>query len=111
MPNDGSITPPTDGDNALAKLSHAARTAANVVEYVRFGGLETGEEPSPFDIVMRTPLLSLRRYFAADADRDAVTERTPVLLVPPLMLSADVWDVSPPTSAVALLYRAGLDRF
>ncbi|NMO03722.1 alpha/beta fold hydrolase [Gordonia sp. TBRC 11910] len=94
------------GDSGpLAKLGHAARTAANVVEYVRFGGLETGEEPSPFDIVMRTPLLSLRRYFGgADA-----ASRTPVLLVPPLMLSADVWDVSPSTSAVALLHRVGLD--
>lgn len=105
-----SIRHDADADaGPLAKLSHAARTAANVVEYLRFGGLETGEEPSPFDIVMRTPLLTLRRYFAGEAADGEGAVRAPVLLVPPLMLSADVWDVSPSTSAVGFLHQSGFD--
>lgn len=89
-----------------AGLAEAAQTAQNVIEYLRFGGLETGEESSPHEVAMRAPTLILRRYFADDA---TTSDRAPVLLVPPLMLSADVWDVSPGTSAVAHLHRAGLD--
>src|SRR5581483_10726504 len=33
----------------------------------------------------------------------------PVLLVPPLMMTAEVWDVSPATSAVTSLHGAGVD--
>ncbi|MEU7812034.1 AMP-binding protein [Pseudonocardia sp. NPDC049154] len=79
-------------------------TAANVVEYARFGGLDTGEEPAPFDIAGRGPVHRLRRYFPGTP-----TGRAPVLLVPPLMLTAEVWDVSPATSAVALLHDSGLE--
>ncbi|WP_220186826.1 AMP-binding protein [Pseudonocardia pini] len=81
-----------------------ASTATNIVEYARFGGLDTGEEPSPFEIAGRGPTHRLRRYFP-----DTPSGRPPVLLVPPLMLTAEVWDVSPATSAVALLDRAGLE--
>ena len=95
-----------DGGNGIgATIGQVVRTAANVVEYVRFGGLETGEEPSPYDVTLRTPVLSLRRYFTDDTPAGAA----PILLVPPLMLSADVWDVSPSTSAVGHLRRSGLD--
>ncbi|MFD6061937.1 AMP-binding protein [Rhodococcus wratislaviensis] len=90
-----------------ARVGHVARTAMNVVEYIRFGGLETGEEASPYDIAARTPVLTLRHYFAQETGETG--ERTPILLVPPLMLSADVWDVSPSASAVAHLRRSGLD--
>lgn len=101
----------TDDEQGIAdRVGHAARTAMNVVEYLRFGGLDTGEEPSPFEIAARTPLLTLRHYFPGTETRtEAPGARTPVLLVPPLMLSADVWDVSPSTSAVAHLHRSGLD--
>lgn len=94
------------GGGVRAQLAHTVQTAANVIEYLRFGGLETGEEPSPYSIMLRTPLLTLRRYFDEASD---TTEADPVLLVPPLMLSADVWDVSPTTSAVAHLHRSGMD--
>lgn len=101
---------PSIGDLARRPLGGDAgqhlATALNAVEYLRFGGLDTGEEPSPYEVVARTPGYRLRRYFTRS---DATEDRMPVLLVPPLMLTADVWDVSPTTSAVALLDGEGLD--
>ena len=38
-------------------------TAQNGLEVIRFGGLETGAAPSPYQVVARTPMYRLRRYF------------------------------------------------
>jgi putative long chain acyl-CoA synthase len=78
-------------------------TARNAAEVVRFGGLRTGEQPSAFEVAVEQPNYRLRHYFADDA------RGTPVLLVPPLMMAAEVWDVSPNTSAVAALHARGSD--
>lgn len=80
-------------------------TARNVAEVVRFGGLETDEAPSPFTVEAEQLNYRLRHYFAGEAAGDAM----PILLVPPLMLTTEVWDVSPRGSAVATLHEAGLD--
>ncbi|MDO5684305.1 MAG: AMP-binding protein, partial [Propionibacteriaceae bacterium] len=83
-----------------------------------FGGLQTDEEPSPFEIVTHRPMYRLRRYFVPSTDEadlggpsldaDGRT-RPPIVLVPPMMIAAEVWDVSPSTSAVAALHEAGMD--
>ncbi len=80
-------------------------TAQNVLEVARFGGLETGEEPAPYEIVARGRVYRLRHYFADEADGSD----PPLLLVPPLMLTAEVWDVSPSSSAVRDLHQLGVD--
>ncbi len=80
-------------------------TAKNVAEVVRYGGLDTGEEPSPYTIVSEQLTFRLRHYFADDI----LDLAAPVVLIPPLMLAADVWDVSPSSSAAQSLHRAGLD--
>lgn len=80
-------------------------TIKNVAEVVRFGGLETGEESSPFAVVTEQLTFRLRHYFPDDV----VKGSPPILLVPPLMLAAEVWDVSPSSSAVQSLHREGLD--
>ena len=49
-------------------------------------------------------MYGLRRYGAATGGR-----RSPVLLVPPMMLVADVYDVSAQSSAVGVLAAHGLD--
>lgn len=82
-------------------------TARNAAEVVRFGGLETGEERSPFDVASEQLHFRLRHYFADDVPDNA----PPIVLVPPLMLSADVWDVAPSSSAVASLHAAGIDTW
>ncbi|AVZ39859.1 MULTISPECIES: AMP-binding protein [unclassified Dietzia] len=109
--------PPTP-DIVSAALKTATSYVLNAVEVLRFGGLQTDEEPSPFEIVARRPMFRLRRYYpppAANAehggagDGEDAPPRPPILLVPPMMISADVWDVSPSTSAVAALHEAGMD--
>lgn len=105
-------------DTLAAALKTATSYVVNAVEVLRFGGLQTDEEPSPFEIVTRRPMFRLRRYYApaagdagsgSVANDDDETSRPPIVLVPPMMISADVWDVSPSTSAVAALHEAGMD--
>jgi putative long chain acyl-CoA synthase len=82
------------------------QAAQNALEVARFGGLETGEEPTPYEVVSARRMYRLRRYGRVDVD---VPRRSPVLLVPPMMLSAEIYDVSPASSAVGTLAAAGLD--
>ncbi len=84
-------------------------TAQNGLEVLRYGGLETGAVPSPFQIVQSVPMYRLRRYFPPDARPGARPPGPPVLMVHPMMMSADMWDVTRDEGAVGILYRAGLD--
>lgn len=100
--------------NALADLvlrpaAALGAAAQNALEIARFGGLETGEEASPYEVVVRTPMYRLRRYHAAAGGGRAQPSGPPVLLVPPMMLAADVYDVSPRSSAVTVLTMHGAD--
>jgi len=114
---------PREVGRSVVRLGQAAQ---NALEVARFGGLETGEEPTPYEVVSSHPMYRLRRYGDPSAsgtakarangttrsrggNRTKATRRPPVLLVPPLMLAADVYDVSPQSSAVAALAAAGLD--
>ncbi len=90
-----------------ARLGAAAQ---NALEVARFGGLETGEEPSPFEVVADERVYRLRRYFPRRRSRRA-QQAPPVLLVPPMMLAADVYDVAPSASAVAVLSDHGVQPF
>jgi putative long chain acyl-CoA synthase len=92
----------------VARYARAAvKTAQNVAEVVRFGGLETEDESSPFVVEAEQLNYRLRHYFADDVPADAV----PVLLVPPLMVTTEVWDVSHDTSAVRALHEAQADAW
>lgn len=91
--------------NPVQLAKRVSHTARNVAEVMRFGGLETDEVESPYTVVAERPTYRLRHYFADDAPADAV----PVLLIPPLMMATEVWDVSPATSAVAALHGTGID--
>jgi putative long chain acyl-CoA synthase len=100
---------PTKAPARRAPVASAARrltaTARNVAEVVRFGGLETDEVSSPFEIEAESRTYRLRHYFAGEAAPGAM----PIVLVPPLMLTTEVWDVSQRASAVATLHAEGLD--
>lgn len=109
---DAAPTPRRPGTTVVGVPAAAARyarrvrhTARNVAEVVRFGGLETDEQESPYAVAAEQSNYRLRHYFAGDAPPGAV----PILLIPPLMMTTEVWDVSPATSAVAALHEAGLD--
>jgi putative long chain acyl-CoA synthase len=93
------VTTPEDG-----VLERWVARTVNGLEVARFGGLKTDEKPAPYDVVAHEPVYRLRHYHP-----DVRSVGAPVLLVPPLMQVADVWDISPETSAVSLLSREGLD--
>jgi len=92
---------------AVRLAKRVSYTARNVAEVVRFGGLETDEQDSPYTVVAEQAAYRLRHYFHEDAAPGAV----PMLLVPPLMMATEVWDVSPSASAVASLHAAGIDAW
>ncbi|WP_374198852.1 acyl-CoA synthetase [Mycobacterium sp. MYCO198283] len=84
-------------------------TAQNGIEVLRYGGLETGTKPSPFQVVESVPMYRLRRYFPADDRPGSRSAGPPVLMVHPMMMSADMWDVTREDGAVGILHRAGID--
>ncbi len=84
-------------------------TAQNGLEVLRYGGLETGALPSPFQIIESVPMYRLRRYFPPDARPGAKPAGPPVLMVHPMMMSADMWDVTRDEGAVGILHEAGID--
>ena len=79
--------------------------AINAAQLLMHGGFETGEEGSPFEVVAKEPMYRLRRYFP---DSDS-TGGPAVVLVPPMMFVADVYDVSSSSSAVRVLHEQGVD--
>jgi putative long chain acyl-CoA synthase len=88
----------------MSATTKVIATAVNGLEYARFGGLHVDVQSSPYEVVAQEPVYRLRHYYPA-----AAGEREPMLLVPPLMMTADVWDVAPHTSAVSLLHAHGID--
>src|SRR5882757_466241 len=84
-------------------------TAQNGLEVLRYGGLETGSVPSPFQIIEAVPMYRLRRYFPPDSRPGAPMAGPPVLMVHPMMMSADMWDVTRDEGAVGILHKAGVD--
>jgi putative long chain acyl-CoA synthase len=86
----------------VARLGAAAQ---NALEVARFGGLENDQEASPYETFTEQRVYRLRRYYPeVDGDRGS-----PILLVPPMMLAAEVYDVSPNSSAVSILHEHGID--
>jgi putative long chain acyl-CoA synthase len=84
-------------------------TAQNGLEVLRLGGLETGNSPSPSQTVESVPMYKLRRYFPPDSRPGHAHAGPPVLLVHPMMMSANMWDVTREDGAVGILHAAGLD--
>ncbi|WP_255605666.1 acyl-CoA synthetase [Mycolicibacterium xanthum] len=119
------MTSAVGGDELAGQLDRGARvvdlsaitrpvgrlvaTAQNGLEVLRYGGLETGAVPSPFQIVESVPMYRLRRYFPPDSRPGATPAGPPVLMVHPMMMSADMWDVTRDEGAVGILHKAGLD--
>ena len=98
--------------SALAKpLERLVATAQNGYEVARFGGLDTGIVPSPFQIFESTPMYKLRRYFPPDNRPGRPKAGPPVLMVHPMMMSANMWDVTRAEGAVGILHAAGLDTW
>jgi putative long chain acyl-CoA synthase len=97
----------TWGSSLIAgSANRVVATLQNGVEVLRFGGLQTGSRPSPFQTVERCDMYRLRRYFPDSANDPS---RPPVILVPPMMMSANVFDVTRDQGAVGVLHDLGVD--
>jgi putative long chain acyl-CoA synthase len=82
-------------------IGRLGAAAQNALEVARFGGLATDEQPSPYVVAAEHRVYRLRRYYSGPGPA--------ILLVPPLMLAAEIYDVSPATSAVTILHQHGID--
>lgn len=77
------------------------------MELVRLGRL-TPRDDTPYEILHVGSVYRLRRYTLAD-NPEAPQVGGPILLIPPLMLTAEIYDVAPELSAVAVLRSSGID--
>ena len=77
----------------------------NALELARLGHF-TDPEHAPYKVVHQMPIARLRRY---GGDRHTPTVKAPVLLIPPLMVTAEIYDVAPDISGVTALTELGLD--
>ncbi len=101
------MVPVTWGSDLITgPVNRIVATTRTGVEVLRFGGLQTGSRPSPFQIVERCEMYRLRRYFPDGANDPS---RPPVVLVPPMMMSANVFDVTRDQGAVGVLHDLGVD--
>ncbi len=91
-------------DAITRPASRLGTAAQNALEVARFGGLTTDAQPSPYEVAAEHRVYKLRHYYP-----DARPAGPPVVLVPPLMLAAEVYDVAPSTSAVTILHERGID--
>jgi len=89
------------------QASRLGAAAQNAFEVARFGGLDGGRERSPFIVAGEDRVHRLRHY---GVEPDAGPPLSaPVLLIPPMMLAADIYDVSPSASAVVSLRERAID--
>ncbi|HSK02229.1 MAG TPA: AMP-binding protein [Kofleriaceae bacterium] len=90
------------------RLRRLGRAWENALEIARAGRL-TAPYGAPFEVVHEEGVARLRRYPRSDRPGGAPAIRAPLLLVPPLMVASEVYDISPDTSAIAYLRDAGVD--
>lgn len=92
----------------LQRLFRAVNAGVqNTLEVMRLS--QMGPMPgAAYEIVDRDRIHRLRRY-ARPEGRDAGTG--PLLLIPPLMLQAEIYDISPDLSCIGPLLEAGIDVF
>ncbi len=80
----------------------------NAMKLIR-GGRFSAPYEAPFNVAMRTGFTRLRRYPAAEEVKDPSLKTIPILLVPPLMVTCQVYDISEELSALQRLIAEGFD--
>ena len=100
------------------KVVKAIRQLQRHIHYVRKGtenvlsllweGRFSVPYHAPFMVVYEEPVFKLRRYLD-HGDVQKKDDKPAILLVPPLMLAAEIYDMSPELSAVSFLKSQGAD--
>ena len=93
--------------NWARRLRRVGLAWQNALEIARAGRL-TAPYSHPFDVVHEETVYRLRRY-QGEPDAGVPRVKAPLLLVPPLMVASEVYDIAPEVSAVAFLLRNGVD--
>ncbi|MBW1874985.1 MAG: alpha/beta fold hydrolase [Deltaproteobacteria bacterium] len=88
-----------------APFRRIAMATENALELARLGHF-TEPEHAPYKVVHQIRIARLRRY---GGDDHHPTVEAPLLLIPPLMVTADIYDVAPDISGVTALTKLGLD--
>jgi putative long chain acyl-CoA synthase len=97
-----------DNAGALSRvLENLAKGAQNALEIARVGRLSP-ELHLPYTVVRRERVYKLRHY---PRNPSVPAVDAPLLLVPPLMVTAEVYDMDPSTSTVTQLTQAGVDTW
>lgn len=102
--------PKSERKSLSQRFNKLAQATQNILELARAGRL-TSPETSSFEVVHTERTYRLRRYQTAASDT-ASSERArsgPLLLIPPLMLTAEIYDMAPDVSVVSALLRDGVD--
>ncbi len=97
---------PRQPHTLLRALHWAEQGTRNAIEVARLGRL-TARHGESYEVVERERIFKLRHY--APRAQARVEGSAPLLLVPPLMLTAEIYDVAPGNSAVAFLVHQGVD--
>jgi putative long chain acyl-CoA synthase len=100
-----SANPMNSRSFGLSPVRAASRLAATIRNALEFSQLGTmpSSAPTPYEVVAAEPVYRLRRYRVGGGDRP------PMVLVPPLMLTAEVYDIAADGSAVGYLGVSGVD--
>ncbi|MBF0099681.1 MAG: long-chain-acyl-CoA synthetase [Desulfobacterales bacterium] len=103
-----SITPVRTFKKLQKRIFVSFKSAQNAMELLRRGRL-CAPYQAPFDIYHSTNVYKLRRYFL-DHEHTKPTPNQPVIiLVPPLMVATEIYDISPELSSIAFLIAQGVD--
>ncbi len=87
------------------RLRRVGMAWANALEIMRAGRL-TAPYGAPFEVTHQTAHYRLRHY---RAEAGVAAHGSPLLLVPPLMVASEVYDIAPDISSVGYLTRQGID--
>ncbi|MGK5091415.1 alpha/beta fold hydrolase [Deltaproteobacteria bacterium TL4] len=91
----------------IKKRVHVFRKGAkNTLELLREGRLGAPYKAA-FAVLYEDPVFKLRRYLPGDAPSHEPGKT--ILLVPPLMVASEIYDISPELSAVSWLVAQGVD--
>ncbi|NNE17490.1 MAG: acyl-CoA synthetase, partial [Myxococcales bacterium] len=88
-----------------APFRRVAMATENALELARLGHF-TDPEHAPYKVAHQMRIARLRRY---GGDDYRPTVAAPLLLIPPLMVTAEIYDVAPDISGVTALTQLGLD--
>ena len=91
-------------------LRRLGNGAQNALEVMRIGRLGAPYAAS-YEVVREEPVYKLRHYARPEPLPEKSDGLCPLLLVPPLMVTSEVYDISPELSAVGMLSRAGIDTW